>query len=389
MQALIAAANYYTAHNQKDAGEPLYRACYESFPNDPRSAQCHWKFAWAHYLVDPSGSQALLREHLKRYPDSDHASPAIYFLGRIAESGQDWGAARVYYERLNSLYPNYYYAMLARGRLSQPGVSAATRSPEVAQFLNAVPLTKPGRPENFVANQITKDRIERARLLSSAALDDFAENELRCGAKMDGQPQLMALELAELATRRDAPDQGIRFIKRYAPAYLSMPMDTAPDKFWRLAFPLPYRTSIEAYAREQSIDPYLVAALIRQESEFNPKAISRSNARGLTQVLPGTGRELSRKLKIPRYRTAMLFTPDTNLKIGTYYLKALLNQLQGKWEATLASYNAGKSRVNGWLAGATYHEPAEFVESIPFGETRVYVESVLRNAEVYRRLYSK
>jgi soluble lytic murein transglycosylase len=389
LQALIAAANYYTAHNQKDSGEPLYRACYESFPNDPRSAQCHWKFAWAHYLADPAGSELLLREHLKRYPDSDHASPAIYFLGRIAESRQDWAAARVYYERLNSLYPNYYYAMLARARLSQPGVLAATRSPEVSQFLNAVPLPKPSRPETFVANQITKDRIERARLLASAGLDDFAENELRCGAKMDGQPQLMALELAELATHHDAPDQGIRFIKRYAPAYLSMPMDTAPDKFWRLAFPMPYRSSIEAYAREQSIDPYLVAALIRQESEFNPKAISRSNARGLTQVLPGTGRELSRKLKIPRYRTAMLFTPDTNLKIGTYYLKALLDQLQGKWEATLASYNAGKSRVNGWLAGNTYHEPAEFVESIPFGETRVYVESVLRNAEVYRRLYSK
>jgi soluble lytic murein transglycosylase len=85
----------------------------------------------------------------------------------------------------------------------------------------------------------------------------------------------------------------------------------------------------------------------------------------------------------------MLFTPDTNLKIGTFYLKALSNQLQGKWEATLASYNAGKSRVTGWLAAGTYREPAEFVESIPFSETRVYVESVLRNAEVYRRLYSK
>jgi soluble lytic murein transglycosylase len=331
----------------------------------------------------------MLREHLKRYPDSDHTSPALYFLGRIAESKQDWGAARVYYERINSLYPNYYYAMLARARLSRPGVSSAARSPEGSQFLSALPLPKPSGPEAFVANQITKDRIERARLLAGAGLDDFAEGELRYGAKVDGQPQLMALELAELANRRDAPDQGIRFIKRYAPAYLSMSMDTAPDKFWRLAFPLPYRSSIEASAREHSIDPYLVAALIRQESEFNPKAISRSNARGLTQVLPGTGRELSRKLKIPRYRTAMLYTPDTNVKIGTYYLKALLDQHQGKWEATLASYNAGKSRVTGWLNGTTYRDPVEFVESIPFSETRAYVQSVLRNAEVYRRLYGK
>ena len=85
----------------------------------------------------------------------------------------------------------------------------------------------------------------------------------------------------------------------------------------------------------------------------------------------------------------MLYTPDVNVKIGTFYLKALVDQLQGKWEAALASYNAGKSRVNTWLASAEFHEPAEFVESIPFTETRQYVQSVLRNAEMYRRLYAK
>ncbi len=132
-----------------------------------------------------------------------------------------------------------------------------------------------------------------------------------------------------------------------------------------------------------------MAALIRQESEFNPKAISRANARGLAQVMPATGRQLSRKLGIPSFRTAMLFTPDTNLKLGTYYLKQLSDELQGKWEAALASYNAGKSHVNAWLAAGNYREPAEFVESIPFNETRAYVQSVMRNAEVYRKLYGQ
>jgi soluble lytic murein transglycosylase len=389
LQALISVATYYSAHDQKDAAESLYRTGFASFPNDPRSAYCHWKVAWAEYLRDPLAAAPLLKEHLTRYPESDHASPSIYFLGRIAETNQDPSAARVYYEKLNSLYPNYYYAMLARERLAQSGVRNAARSADASQFLSALQIPKPGHPETFVATALTKDRIERARLLAGAGLDDLAECELRYGAKVDGQPQLMAVELAELANRRDAPNEGIRYIKRFAPAYLSMSFDMAPDKFWRLAFPLPYRGSIETYAREQSLDPFLVAALIRQESEFNPKAVSHANARGLTQVLPGTGRELSRKLKIPRYKTAMLFTPDTNVKIGTYYLKALLDQLQGRWEPTLASYNAGKSRVNGWLSATNYHEPAEFVESIPFNETRVYVESVLRNAEVYRRLYSK
>jgi soluble lytic murein transglycosylase len=103
--------------------------------------------------------------------------------------------------------------------------------------------------------------------------------------------------------------------------------------------------------------------------------------------MPATGKQLSRKLGIRGYRTSMLFSPDTNMMIGTYYLKALSDQLQGQWEPALASYNAGKSRVTSWLNATSFHEPAEFVESIPITETRLYVQSVLRNAEVYRRLY--
>jgi soluble lytic murein transglycosylase len=385
--ALLSVANYYTAHNQSDTAEPLYRTCYETFQNDPRSAQCHWRIAWIQYLRDSSSAAKLLQEHLTRYPDSDRVSTALYFLGRIAESKSDLGTARVYYEKLDKSFSNYYYAMLARERLALLAISGATPSAEALQLLSALPLAQHRPSESFVASATTTERIERSHLLASAGLDDLAENELRFGAKTDGQPQILAVELAELANRRDAPDQAIRYIKRFASGYLSLSLDNAPDKFWRLAFPLPYRHSLEEYSRQQSLDPFLVAALIRQESEFNTKAVSRSNARGLTQVMPSTGRQLSRQLKIPRYSTSMLFKPDMNLKIGTFYLKALSDQLQGKWEQTLASYNAGKSRVNSWTAAANYHEPAEFVESIPFSETRVYVQSVLRNAEVYRRLY--
>jgi soluble lytic murein transglycosylase len=388
LKALIATAGYYTAHNQADASEQINRACYQAFPNDPDSAQCHWKVAWAEYLRDPANSEPLLREHLRSYPQSDQVSPALYFLGRIAESRAEWASARSFYEEINHAYPNYYYAMLARERLRFSSIAAATRSPETVQFLSAVHFSEP-RVESFEANPITRKRIDRSHLLAMAGLDDLAEFELRFGARADGQPQIMALELAEFASQREAPDQGIRYIKRFAPGYLSMAIENAPPKFWQLAFPMPFRRQLEEDCRALSIDPYLVAALIRQESEFNPKAISRANARGLTQVLPSTGRQVSRELKLRGYKTSMLYSPDTNLKIGTYYLKALLDQSQGKWEATLASYNAGKSRVTGWLGAGTYHEPAEFVESIPFNETRVYVQSVLRNAEVYRRLYGQ
>jgi soluble lytic murein transglycosylase len=385
-EALISAAYYYTNQKQPDTAADLFRACSESFAGDPEAAVCQWKLAWAQYQKDPASAERLFQEHLKRYADSDRTSSALYFLGRIAELNSNLGSARVYYQEIDSHFPNYYYAMLARERLKSARIAATPRSAETAQFIEALNL-RPRPKQSFLSSPLTKERIERAHLLADAGLEDLSETELRFGAKADGQPQIMALELAELANHRQSPDQGIRFIKRYAPDYLSFSLDGAPDKFWRLAFPLPYQKQLEDFCRPLSLDPFIVAALIRQESEFNPKAVSRSNARGLTQVLPSTGRELSRKLRIPRYQTSMLFTPETNLKIGTYYLKALSDQLEGKWEATLASYNAGKSRVLGWLGTGTFNEPAEFVESIPFNETRVYVQSVLRNAEVYRRLY--
>lgn len=386
LEALVAVSNYYIAHDQPDAAQPLYRTCFEMFPKDSQAATCHWKVAWWTYLHDPAQAESLMREHLIRYPASDQTSPALYYLGRMAEAKSDWASARGFYDALDSAYPNYYYAILARERLETQPLLAATASPTTAQFLITAQVANRHAPETFDPTPLTKQRIERAHLLDLAGLDDLSTAELRYAAKVDGQPQVIALELAELASEHDAPDQAIRYIKHYAPGYLSFSLDEAPEKFWRLAFPLPYRKALEAYCRAQMLDPYLMAALIRQESEFNPKAVSRANARGLAQVMPATGRQLSRKLGM-RFRTAMLFTPDTNLKLSTYYLKQLSDDLQGKWEAALASYNAGKTHVTAWLAAANYREPAEFVESIPFNETRAYVESVLRNAEVYRKLY--
>jgi soluble lytic murein transglycosylase len=389
LQALIAVGSYYGLRNEPAQYEPVYRACYESFPSDPQAAGCYWRVTWAEYLRDPASAASGFENYLKKYPDSENATGALYFLGRIAEGRGDRAAARGYFEELNSAYPNYYYAVLARARLTDAGIAKADPSPEVKQFLTGIHFSARRRSDSFAATPATKVRIDRARLLESAGLDDLAESELRFGAKTDAQPQVIAVELAELANRRDQPDIGIRAIKRLAPSYLFLPIEPGNEKFWRLAFPLPYRKSLEQYSQEHDLDPYLVAALIRQESEFNAKAVSRANAYGLTQVLPSTGRELSRKLKIPRFRATMLFQPDTNLQIGTFYLRSLLDQLNGKWEATLASYNAGKRHVNSWMTWSEFREPAEFVETIPFSETRNYVQSVLRNADVYRRLYSR
>ena len=387
LQSLTAVAGYYALRNQPEKFEPLYRACYESFPADPQAAACQWKTAWQQYLRDQPAAAPMLETNLRAYPASENTTAALYFLGRIAEAKSNPSGAHTYYERLSASYPNYYYAVLARERLKDPAIASAENSPAVSQFLASISPVSSVQASGPAFPPATPARIDRARLLALAGLDDLAIGELRLAAKNDPQQPRIAIELAELANRRDQPDLGIRYIKHYAPGYLLMPIDRANDKLWKLAFPIPYRKALEEYSREYSLDPYLVAALVRQESEFNARAVSRSNAYGLAQVLPSTGRQLSRKLGMRGFRANMLFQPDTNLHMGTYYLRTLLDQLQGQSEQALASYNAGKRHVTTWLTWNQFREPAEFVETIPFNETRNYVQTVLRNADVYRRLY--
>ncbi|HYP06310.1 MAG TPA: lytic transglycosylase domain-containing protein, partial [Bryobacteraceae bacterium] len=349
--AIVAQANSHLVKNEADLYEPLYRTCYRDFPNEPEAAFCHWKVTWASHMRREG--PGMFEEHLRLYPQSEKASAALYFLGRKAE--------------LVAQYPLSYYAMLAR-----------TQAPA---------RTKRTQLPDFQPSAAMRVRLDRAQILESLEYPEWAEFELQWAAQNEANSFPAAMALAETASRRGAHDVSIRYIKRYAPGYLSIPLEAAPEKFWRLAFPLPYRTPLESSSRERGLDPFLLAALIRQESEFNPKALSSARAYGLTQVLPSTARQISRKAGVIGFTTDRLFEPEVNLKLGSYYLKSLLDQHDGAWEKTLASYNAGKSRTNLWSQWAEYREPAEFIESVPFTETRNYIQIVLRNAEVYRRLY--
>jgi soluble lytic murein transglycosylase len=309
----------------------------------------------------------------------------MYFLGRLAEGSRDSGAARAWYEEIVREYPNYYYTVLARERLTQ--IAKTPPSAAVNEFLHGLHFPPRARTVNFTPNANSKSRIERARMLAGAGLEDWAEVELRYAAQNEDQAPVMAVELASLTTDREGPDQALRYIKRYAPGYLFLPIESAPFDFWKFAFPIPYRADLERFAKQNGLDPFLMAALIRQESEFNAKIVSPANARGLTQILPSTGRELSRRLKIKSYTTAALFQPAVNLQLGSYYLKNIADGVGGRYEVALAAYNAGLSRAHAWLTWGEFREPAEFIETVPFSETRTYIQTVLRNADVYRRLY--
>jgi soluble lytic murein transglycosylase len=159
-----------------------------------------------------------------------------------------------------------------------------------------------------------------------------------------------------------------------------IPMDA-----WRAAFPLPYELNLRSEAARNQLDPMLIAGLIRQESAFESKALSHAGAIGLMQVEPTTALKLARQLKV-RYARTRLTDPGYNLQLGSRYLANLIQSF-GTPEAALAAYNAGEDHVVQWTTGQNYLETPEFVESIPFTETREYVQIVIRNSDVYRQVY--
>lgn len=383
LRALTSAANRYLVTNRPDTFVPLYKAVYTDFPDQPAAASSHWKVAFQSYLENKSDAADLLREQLKQYSTQASAAAALYFLGRLAEQNRDFGAAKTCYQRIGTAFENYYYALLARDRLRDPQVAGATVTQQASEFLSGITFPQ-AKPLPSAPTAATNARIDRSRLLRGAGLNDLADAELRFGARTDGQPALLAMEIA---TSADSSYLGLRAMKSLVPDYLGLSIDSTPRQFWELLFPLPYRAELTTDANARHLDPFLVAGLIRQESEFNPAALSHANAYGLTQVRPATGRQYARQAGVARVTTQSLLQPAVNLKIGTSYLRSMLDQHGGSVEQTLAAYNAGPTRATEWLGWRTFREPAEFVESIPFTETRDYVQAVLRNADIYRRLY--
>jgi len=229
-------------------------------------------------------------------------------------------------------------------------------------------------------------RVEKSRLLANAGLTDFAVRELVAAGAGSGA-NWATLEVARIYQDAGEPYHALQFLKKSIPGYYSLDVNALPRPYWEALFPRAYWDDLRRFAQDNSLDPFLVASLIRQESEFNPQAISHANAWGLMQLLPVNGRAEAKEAKLHGFSTGQLLQPGINLQLGTHYFKKTLDEYGGQVEYALAAYNAGNNRVADWRAAGKYRDMAEFVESIPFTETRDYVQAIVRNTQVYRQLY--
>jgi peptidoglycan lytic transglycosylase len=371
-EALLSQANFYLKDARVAEAVPYFQRLLSDFPDGRYLERATWWAGWWEYLSGRMESAAaILESGARKRPDSLSSAGALYWAGRAQQRLGNAGKSQELFEATLRRFKHTYHGLRAAEALGRLREGASSTHP-------AETARSDGRsdvPEPF--------RTRVRQLLLIERLDE-AMSELQ---RVGGSAQAQATQ-AWIHWKQGRIRPAITTMRRAYPDWRSEAGDRLPTPVWNILYPLHYEQPLVARAGDEGLDSSLMAALIWQESAFDPQARSPVGALGLMQLMPKTARSLARRLGDPRFKTAQLTDPGQNLKLGALYLKDMIDRFGGKVERALAAYNAGPTRVARWTSGPRVISAEEFIESIPFAETRTYVMNVLSHREQYRRLYS-
>jgi peptidoglycan lytic transglycosylase len=374
-EALNNLGTHYILTDEDETAALVFAELYEKFPAGSRSERAAWKSGWWGYRRgDYATTVKVFESAALAFPRSDYRPSFLYWAARAhAKLGAgDQAATRfrvVYHD-----YGNSYYGRLAEKYVSRRSTAIPDDRPIAA---SNEPTVAPPPP--------TADRI---RLLLANGMYDDALAELRYAQRQWGTSPAIEATIAWAYHQKGDLRRAITLMRRAYPQSMTSGGRELPVEIRQVIFPLVYWDLIKKHAAVYKLDPYLVAAVIGQESTFDPDIRSPANAWGLMQVVPPTGRLLARSIGIRRFSTRTLTNPEINIRLGTLYFSQLVQKFGGTYYA-LACYNAGESRVVRWKAERPDIDEDEFIDDIPFPETQNYVKRILGTAEDYRLLYGR
>lgn len=378
-EALFSAGNMYLLRKDYANAANYYGYLAAHFPAHKNAAAAHWRAGWLDYRQRLySDAARMFDEQIKLFPNATETAAALYWRGRLYEiEDNNRAQAADNYRTVSRVYQHFFYAQMARQRLQALG------EPQLVSDTQVDPIKRAPIPHLADTFPADSPHIAKARLVANAGLNDYIAQELSADPDSDSWS---ALAEAQLYASFGESYRAMRSLKKALPYAMTAPINSIPLAYWRILFPEAWWDTIQTESARNGLDPYLVASLIRQESEFNAGAISYANAYGLMQLLPAAGKQMAREEGMSHFQTFQLLDPETNIKLGTRYLRHVLDKFGGVQEYALAAYNAGDERVTDWQAAGPYHGIDEFVESIPFTQTRDYVQGILRNEDLYRAI---
>ena len=341
-----------------------YRAVVAQFPTREAAAASLWRLGWLAYgKRDAQGAQKSWARLAALPSAGAYRMPALYWTGRAREQAGGGEAAELYNQILSEA-PRSYYGMLAAGRLGRAREGGV-----------AGQIALPPEPRDALTDD---SGLARVVLLRRINLIDAAASELEDAVQGAASDPVRLYGMAGVYVEAERYHMALRIMRRHFQTLASTGDPTLPRAFWEMFYPYAWRDEMREAAQRRGIDPYLVAAVVREESSYYPRATSPVGARGLMQLMPATAR-----LMAP---TGDLEDPGFNIELGTRFLAGLMREFNDP-RLALAAYNAGPNRVRQWLSTRRSDDIEAFVEQIPFDETRLYVKKVVLSWDEYRRIY--
>ena len=378
--ALFAAADFYSNKNDFKKAISYYKKLAEGFPESALSEQAYWYIGWLNYrLGNYKEAASSFNEFLFRYPQSEYINRVLYWRGRSLEKmGKANSADKLFQKVCKTTYGFYCYNVRSRNE----NLSDANLVVNNADNGKAAQVNNGNYAIEADANFI------RAKEMSILGMNQDAVNELyklreRVSLNKEGLLLInkMFYEFGEYHV-------SVKSIIQNFYDKIERGGNDLPEYFWGLAYPQGYWSVVTEYAARYGLDPYLVASVMREESWFNKQAVSRSGARGVMQLMPFTARWVSKQLKYAYNDDESLFDAEININFGAWYLSCLKKRFNGNTVLMIASYNAGPEAVTKWVNGNSNMETDEFIEAIPYNETRAYAKRVLRSYAEYHRIYN-
>jgi len=351
-------------------------------PNSQR-AEGLWRVGWVYYRTARYREAIETLRMIADQRDSDFEPQALYWMGRAGEQSQQVQAPDPY-RQVCQRYPHTYYCQLARERMS--GASPVETAVDPPPTVPAIPAGDEAAPPAMSrADMELQTAYRRAIELKVLGLDLDAAREVSVLADRYSRDPDVLLTLSSLLNEVGAYHHALRLARARFRDKIERTGGEVSASLWSVAYPTGLLPTIKMQG-VKGVDPYLIAAIIREESQYDYKAVSRVGAIGLMQVMPATANNVAHRIGMPAVVRDDLFDQETNIRIGVRYVGQLLEQFSGNLVYAIAAYNAGPIAVGNWVAQFRGQSQDEFVELIPYQETRQYVKRVMRSYREYVRL---
>ncbi|MFA6548507.1 MAG: transglycosylase SLT domain-containing protein [Candidatus Margulisiibacteriota bacterium] len=412
--ALYWIAYYKETNDDLDGALKTYADLIKQYPFSSSVPAAVWRTGRIYYWSGDFRNAAAILHQAQLYPAGEETPRCYFFEAKAQERLGNQTAATEIYQKLAKRFDHTYYAYRAMEKLAGTASSFYAYDPFSAEdFSEALTELDDGTSEKLSAimeiweetntellktegGKELRGHLDKYKALLTLSRPDYAAEEARhlIDTTSDMIEDSAQARLGEVMAQAGQYRTPLRFADRkIKTAVIAGKPSAVSKRLWQMAYPLGYWKHVSKKADRFGVDPYFVMAVIREESHFNPKAVSRSSARGLMQIMPSTGKGLAKDLDISRYRTSRLYDPSLNIEMGSFFLSRLLKNFSNNFYLTLAGYNGGPNRikryVNNWYNGDIGAiDIDEFVESIPIRETRLYVQKVMGSYFEYKRLYA-